>query len=70
MRKNKFKPRVSKIKLSPEQAVLACACYNTARLPASHFMSNPVSNVCSAVNPRRMAGWACSIASPGYTAVS
>jgi len=32
--KIKFKPRITRIKLNPEQAVLACMCYNTARANA------------------------------------
>lgn len=27
-RKPKFRPKVTKIKLNPEQAVLSCSCYN------------------------------------------
>jgi hypothetical protein len=29
VKKKKFKPVVTKIKLNPEQAVLQCSCYNT-----------------------------------------
>ena len=28
-RKPKFRPRITRIKLNPEQAVLSCSCYNT-----------------------------------------
>jgi hypothetical protein len=27
-RKPKFRPKITRVKLNPEQAVLACACYN------------------------------------------
>ena len=30
-RKPKFRPRITRIKLNPEQAVLFCNCYNTNR---------------------------------------
>ena len=33
-RKPKFRPRVTRIKLNPEQAVLACDCWNTGRKSA------------------------------------
>jgi len=29
MRKPKFKPEITRVKLNPEQAVLQCTCYNT-----------------------------------------
>lgn len=32
MLKLKFRPRITRVKLNPEQAVLACSCYNTGRL--------------------------------------
>ena len=28
MKKTKFKPRITRVKLNPEQAVLSCACYD------------------------------------------
>jgi|GEM_PF-1980430 len=31
MQKPKFKPIITRIKLNPEQAVLACACYSAGR---------------------------------------
>ena len=31
-RKAKFRPRITRIKLNPEQAVLACSCYDTGGL--------------------------------------
>lgn len=34
-KKQKFKPRISKIKLQPEQAVLTCSCYDTGFIPGS-----------------------------------
>jgi hypothetical protein len=34
-KKQKFKPRISKVKLQPEQAVLACTCYDTGFTPGS-----------------------------------
>ncbi len=30
-RKPKFKPQITRVKLNPEQAVLACTCYNTGK---------------------------------------
>ncbi|MBN3038786.1 MAG: hypothetical protein JW869_05135 [Candidatus Omnitrophica bacterium] len=28
-KKQKFNPQITRVKLNPEQAVLACACYNS-----------------------------------------
>jgi len=39
-RKPKFKPVITRIKLNPEQAVLACACY-----AASHVLSGTAHNL-------------------------
>ena len=35
-RKPKFKPEISRIKLNPEQTVLACNCYYERRGPAGY----------------------------------
>jgi hypothetical protein len=32
VKKTKFKPVITRIKLNPEQAVLTCACYSVGRL--------------------------------------
>lgn len=31
IKKKKFKPVITRVKLNPEQAVLTCACYNLSR---------------------------------------
>jgi len=37
-RKPKFKPRITRIKLNPEQAVLTCTCYAWEVRPGSHLV--------------------------------
>lgn len=39
-RKPKFKPRVTRVKLYPEQAVLSCDCYNKALKGVWHPLAN------------------------------
>jgi hypothetical protein len=31
-KKPKFRPRITRVKLNPEQAVLACSCYDTRKV--------------------------------------
>lgn len=38
-RKPKFRPRIKRIKLTPEQAVLACACYSRGMLDVQACLS-------------------------------
>jgi hypothetical protein len=35
-KKPKFKPVITRVKLNPEQAVLACACYSTGKTYISY----------------------------------
>ena len=42
--KPKFKPEITRIKLNPEQAVLACQCYSTRRYASQASTSR--SGVC------------------------
>lgn len=41
-KKTKFKPEVRKVKLNPEQAVLACNCYTGSTMPSSFTFANMV----------------------------
>ena len=52
-RKPKFKPRVTRIKLSPEQAVLRCYCYSAGlgQGPVGGPRSN---NVCQAFGSKAL----------------
>lgn len=49
-KKPKFKPIITRIKLNPEQAVLACACYMSGRrwyTAGTRDQSASLSSVCS-----------------------
>ncbi len=52
-RKPKFRPRITRIKLNPEQAVLLCACYtnNLQQIQSSNqwFVGISYTNVCAGV---------------------
>lgn len=39
-RKPKFRPRITRVKLNPEQAVLSCGCYLGWRLQAKEFTTD------------------------------
>lgn len=45
-KKAKFKPLITRIKLNPEQTVLACNCYDQGRLVSSNQTAGSTS-VCS-----------------------
>jgi len=38
-KKPKFNPEITRIKLNPEQAVLACSCYNTGNQAGANISS-------------------------------
>ncbi|MFH1245552.1 MAG: hypothetical protein V1662_03625 [Candidatus Omnitrophota bacterium] len=44
MKKKKFKPEITKVELNPEQAVLACSCYDVGAILGANF--NVGRNVC------------------------
>jgi len=46
MNKPKFNPIVTRVKLNPEQAVLACSCYNNA-VSSRNATRNNQSNICN-----------------------
>ncbi len=49
-KKPKFRPRITRIKLNPEQAVLACSCYSSGLRAGSsteYRISGQLINVCS-----------------------
>ena len=52
-RRPKFRPRITRIELNPEQAVLQCDCVNTGRKPD---MTQPVSNTTCFVGPTGKGG--------------
>lgn len=45
-RKPKFNPEITRVKLNPEQAVLACPCYSAKKYP-DVSSTRDASNVCS-----------------------
>ncbi len=50
-RKPKFKPEITRVKLNPEQAVLACSCYDRGMASSA---SGTDTNYCRS----NMRGWA------------
>ena len=44
-RKPKFRPRITRVKLNPEQAVLLCTCYNIGR--RYQYNATNSGNICS-----------------------
>ena len=40
MKKPKFKPRIARVKLSPEQTVLSCTCYQPGPLGACEVVES------------------------------
>lgn len=67
-KKQKFNPEITRVKLNPEQAVLACSCYGTARHMFDtphyygHFPGRDEHNACwaSHLSPRsQTSGWGC-----------
>jgi len=63
-KKSKFKPMITRIKLNPEQAVLACTCYNVGRRAtagANDWRNDGTTNAlyCSSRSESRL--WYCNI---------
>jgi hypothetical protein len=46
MNKPKFNPIVTRVKLNPEQAVLACSCYNARRVNTAASSSASMRSIC------------------------
>jgi hypothetical protein len=46
MKKPKFNPIVTRVKLNPEQAVLACSCYNVNRSNTGASSSSSSRSIC------------------------
>lgn len=55
-RKPKFKPEITRVKLNPEQAVLACTCYNNQRWTTSGGTQQSAGS-----------NWACVSSGKGHT---
>jgi len=55
MNKPKFNPIITRVKLNPEQAVLACSCYNARR---ANSMANNRTTLASVCN-RNVSSYLC-----------
>lgn len=53
-KKSKFRPKITKIKLNPEQAVLSCICHTSGWILANgvHGSTPSSQHVCSEPDPR------------------
>jgi len=69
-RKPKFRPLITRIKLNPEQAVLACNCYDTSvsyGMPNIHSMwGTGTRDICGNLKVRPGAVVVCSILGTGH----
>jgi uncharacterized FlgJ-related protein len=65
--KPKFNPVVTRVKLNPEQAVLACACYESG-FTASRAARGSSGRVCTLNRPKRtIISWSATATSTAHS---
>ena len=69
-KKQKFRPRISRVKLNPEQAVLSCSCFSGGWIPVEWSWwphGGARANICDS-GSRTNNLWACGAPHTGDTA--